>query len=360
MASRHTEDLRLVSAALKGLAGADERLIRSIADTVWTASKLATATPADAEAAFRETIGILQADSFSRLAGYDGRCPLATFVAFIARDVLALRAVRLLALYADRGWRAIEAFFAADIRRQIDRRLPGPQRQQAREDAYQAICLGLVEDNYRRLRTYDGHGSFSGFVLHMTDRLVIDYLRTILTRRRMPASIIRLPDLEQRVFRLVYWHNVTPQPDILAADIARHTGQAHPPDSVAQAWDKVRQALPAHFTAERGHDLSLDDLEEQGGQLADDRNTPEEHMLAVEAEWQLGSLVAALKTAQAELSALEQLYLRHILAGYPAREIASLMGCPVAEVYKLAQQVKRQLKNQLKDAPALKNWLASV
>ncbi|MDO8607734.1 MAG: sigma-70 family RNA polymerase sigma factor [Phaeospirillum sp.] len=140
----------------------------------------------------------LRADGFRRLRAYNGSSRIETFVALVTRDVLAERLLRLFQAHsATDGWTAFERFFAADINRIINRRLPGADRADLRQDAYQDICVALIADDYRRLKAYRGIGSFTGFVLHMVDRLLIDFIRSTmpLGRQRAEAQTTEWEDI---------------------------------------------------------------------------------------------------------------------------------------------------------------------
>ncbi len=80
---------------------------------MWTACQRVTRSEAETEEAFREVMAALRADGFARLKGYDGRARVRVYVALVVRDLLLERILSLLALDAERGWRAFEAFFAA-------------------------------------------------------------------------------------------------------------------------------------------------------------------------------------------------------------------------------------------------------
>ena len=179
----------LVAAALRGDASATATLTRAVADIVWTACVRVSCDRLAAEATFRDVMGALRADCFARLKGYDGRARLHVFVALVARDLLSERVIKLLALAPDRGWRAFEAFFSDDMRRIILRVLPGNDHRQNWEDAYQSVCEALLRNDLQRLRAYSGRGSPSGFILQVIENLVIDWARTIMPRRRLPAAI---------------------------------------------------------------------------------------------------------------------------------------------------------------------------
>jgi len=359
-------DKALLAAALRGAAGAAEDLVRALADLVWTACGRVTRGEADTEAAFREVVAGLRANGFSRLKDYDGRARVRVYVALVVRDLLLERAINLLVLDAGRGWPAFEAFFSHDMRRMIERALPGAGNTQNRDDAYQAVCEALLRNDFQRLRAYSGRGSLSGFVLHTIENLVIDFVRTIIPRRRLPAAIHRLSTLDQSVFRLVYWDRLSAEPAILLAHLAR-AGEAPPTaPEIAQAIARVRHALPAGYFAEPRGDgqtvglAAVEDFASAGG--SDDFRvpTPEDNLVEGQAAHLLEQALEALKQVLPGLPAAERLYMQLALAGAPAREIARLLCLPVEEVHKLAQRLKRRLREELGDAEVVKKWRLSV
>jgi len=359
-------DKALLTAAWRGGPEAVEALLRSLADLVWTACRRVTRDDADAQAAFREVMAAIAANGFARLKDYDGRARVRVYVALVVRDLLLERAIKLLVLDAARGWGAFEAFFGEDIRRMIERSLPGSAQRQNREDAYQAVCEALLKNDLRRLRAYSGRGSPSGFVLQIVENLVVDFVRTIMPRRRIPAAIARLSALDQSVFRLLYWERLAPDPAILGVHLAR-SGEAPPPAStIIEAIERVRQALPPGYWAEPrgdGQMVELSAAEEfsptqasQGARVP----TPEDDLVEGEGADLLEQALEALQQVLPRLPATEQLYLRLALAGEPAREIARMLSLPVEEVHKLAQRLKRRLRDELSDAEVVKRWRLSV
>jgi RNA polymerase primary sigma factor len=359
-------DKALLAAARRGAPGAAEDFGRSLADLVWTACSRVTRSGADAEAAFREVMAGLAANGFSRLKDYDGRARVRVFVALVVRDLLLERAIKLLVLDTGRGWQAFEAFFGPDMRRMIERALPGTGHRQNREDAYQAVCEALLQNDLQRLRAYSGRGSPSGIVLHIIENLVIDFVRTILPRRRLPAAIQRLSALDQSVYRLIYWERLDADPAILLAHLSR-PGEAPPTaPAVAQAIVRVRQALPAGYYAEpRGDGQTVElsaaeDFALAGGSDDFRVRTPEDNLVEGQAADLLQQALDALQQALPRLAVGERLYLQLALSGEPAREIARLLCLPVEDVHKLAQKLKRRLRDQLGEADVVKKWRLSV
>jgi RNA polymerase primary sigma factor len=355
----------LLGAALRGDAAAAADLTRAVADLVWTACLRVSRGKGETEAAFREVMGALRADGFARLRGFDGRARLRVYTALVVRDLLSERAVRLLALDADAGWRAFEAFFSADMRRIILRNLPGHDHQQNREDAYQSVCEALLKNDMQRLRAYSGRGSPSGFILQIIENLVIDYVRTILPRRRLPAAIQRLPAADQALFRLLYWERLAPDPPLLLARMPRTEVPLAAAD-IAAAIDRIRSVLPPGYFAEgHGPGQTVDISAAEDGPLAGGAEdfavaTPEDKLLDGQAVGLLEQALAVLQQALPRLGATERLYLQFALTGQPAREIARLIGLPVETVHKLAQKVKKQLRDEIGDDDAVKKWKLSV
>jgi RNA polymerase primary sigma factor len=353
----------LVAAALRGDAAAAAALTRVAADLVWTACVRLTPGRAETEAAFRDVMAALRADDFARLKGYDARARLRVYMALVVRDLMSERVVKLLALDVDRGWRAFEAFFSADMRRMILRMLPGADHQQNREDAYQSLCESLLRNDLQRLRAYSGRGSPSGFILHVIENLVIDYVRTIMPRRRLPAAILRLNELDQAIFRLIYWDRLAPQPSALLARLAR-TEPMPTAAIVAEAIGRVRAALPPGYHAE-GHgqtvDLSAaDEVALAGGAEDFAVPTPEDELVEGQAACLLEQALGALQQVLPRLDAAERLYLQLALTGQPAREIARLLGLPAETVHKLAQKVKKRLRDEIGGEEAVRKWRLSV
>jgi len=222
-------------------------------------------------------------------------------VALVTRDILSERVSNFFRQGDDaRGWNAFQQFYRSDIERLIRRRLSGPLQEDARGDAYQDICLALVEGQYRRLKAYEGKGSFSGFVLHIVDRLLIDIIRKTNPRRR----------------------------------------------------DSGADGTPPRLVSED----ELDDLPSPDP-------SPEMTLLDHEAGRLLDAAAKVLRGALSELPVDEQLYLRIALStdtGPPAREIARLMQYPVEEIYKIKRRVMARLEKEIEAHPDVKNWLASV
>lgn len=351
-------DVDLVKEAAAGLEGAAERLLDRIAETVRKSCRLVTSNAEEAEEAFTWVIAALQADGFARLRAYDGRSRLETFVALVTRDLLARRLLDLLQADTSRGWRTFEAFFQCDIRRIVARRLPGTAREEDRRDACQDIWLSLIEDDYRRLKSYTGAGSFSGFVLHTVDRLACDFARGIDGRRRLPAAIQRLPPLAQEVFRQVHWQRCDRRPEVLAQAVARQLSA--PPDAaeVTAALEAVTRALPPGYDAQGPVRLvSLPEVDEPSLEaLGSDYDSPDEIAMRQQTERLLAVAAAVIRQAEARLNDTERLYLNLILSGdrpLPAREVARMMGLPVETVHKLRPRLIEKLKKILEDHPEI-------
>ena len=362
-ASETTDDLTLVRAVLAQDSRAVEAFLRRIGDVAWRVCRLLTGDEAEARDAFVAVLGGLRADQFSRLRKYDGRSKLETYIAAAARDLLAQRVLQLVRKDPHKGWIAFEKLYAADIRRVILRRLPGLRHEDTRQDAYQEICAALVADNYRRLSSFTGAGSFSGFVLHAADRQLIDFIRTFRSRRRMPATIARLSALDQAVFRQVYWNEKPADARQLAAALG---GLDPPPgpDDVAASLARLQAHLSPGYAASPSQTMRATSLTDAGVEHADnDGLTPEESLIAQDRERRIAAAAEALKMVAAALPEADRIYIRIVLSStvpLPARDIARLMERPVGDVYKLKQRVLKQLKAALEGHDAVKNWLASV
>lgn len=355
------EDRTLVRLVLTGDRHAAERLLRRIGDAVWTACTLLIVDEVSAREAFSEVMADLQAERFARFRPYDGRSRIEVFAGRAARDLLGERLLRLFVDDNAKAWRAFERFFEADIKRLVMRRLPGPSHEETRRDAYQEICMALVDKDFRRLRAYTGQGSFTGYVLHIVDRLLIDFVRTFSSRRRLPVHISRMTRLEQEIFRLIQWEGASPDPSSLVPLLTHRMGETLSANAVEAALAAVRRALAASPVNIPARTVSIDGMENDPalGQAI----SPEDELIGAEGEMLLTLATQVLAEAAKALSEPERLYLRIALGGpepLSAREVARLMACPVEEIYKLKQRVMKKLKSEIADNEAVKNWRMSV
>lgn len=354
----HATDLSRLSAVRSGDAAQGARFIKEISGTVWSACRLLAGGDADARHVFSEVMAALTANRFARLGAYAGRGNLDTFVALTVRDLLAERMLRLLQSDQKQAWHAFEHLFGADIARLIRKRLPDSS-EDARRDAYQDICLALIDDGYRRLRTYGGSGSFAGFVLRTVDRLLIDIVRSVARRRRVPAHVAKLSALDQEIFKLICWRGAPERPDVLADLLKGLIGRLPEAAEISATLARLRASGPLESSAfpkcvSADH---LDDVASEG------ELSPEDHLIHADEDRRLAAAVEALTDAMNTLPAAERLYLTIALSGSrmpPAREIARLMQRPVEDIYKLKQRVLLRLREIASADSKIKTWRASV
>src|SRR5260221_1397538 len=195
--SNQRPELELVKAVIAGDSAAAQRFLDATAATLWAVVVKLEGDGPDGEEAFLGVIEGLKADGYARLRPFDGQGRLATYLAIVARDILADRLSRSFVEAPRKSWARFERFFGADIRRRVTQRFPREASTGQREDAYQEVCLKFIEDDYRRIRAYDGLGSFTGFILTVAERILIDLVRRDAPRRRVPAAAARLPQLQQ-------------------------------------------------------------------------------------------------------------------------------------------------------------------
>ena len=359
-------DFEMLRAVFACKPGAWELFVRKCQGDVYAACSIAfPGTQAKDE--FVQVMAQLRANDFALLRAFDGRATLSGYLRLVLRDVLSQRVARLLTEESQRGWRAFEHFFKRDIVRVIARYFPGAAEGERDRDIYHDVVMALIENDYRRILGYDGQGSFGGYVLRIVNNLCIDLLRKDVPRRRLPAAIKRLPEVEQEVFRQLYWENC---PSEQLASAVRLQGIAiDGPEVIADAVGTVRAALPPNFRAgddERPRMVPLPtpaNPDDGPVDLPDDRPTPEAEAIARQNEEALEQASGALRTAIAQLPQDVRLYLQHVMSDDPApapRDIARRMGRPVTEIYALRQQAERMLRQALRDNAAIKNLHMSV
>lgn len=360
-------DLAIVRALFAGKPGAWPAFVARVKDDVYTGCRLVCA-PDELDAAFKDIFAQLAADNFARLAKFDGRARLSSYLRLELRDLLAQRLVRRFVRDRNAGWPVFEAFFKADIVRIISRYFPPAAGGGYDEDKYHDVVSLLIEDDCRRIRAYDGHGSFGGFVLGIVRNLCVDLLRKELPRRRLPAAIARLPALEQEVFRQLYWADCPPHE--LAARLAKKSMLSGAPEAVARAVEAVKAALPVTYRADREAEekrprlvplSAVGEGSDDGAELADDRDSPEDHMLVREEDENLEQASAALRAVIAGLAPEIRLYVQLNMSHdppLPAREIARRMARPVEDIYRMRQLAERVLRRALSENAAVQKWLS--
>jgi RNA polymerase primary sigma factor len=340
-------ELELVKAVVAGNAAAAQRFLDATAATLWSVVVKLEGDGADGEAAFLGVVEGLKADGYARLKPFDGQSRLSTYLAIVARDILADRLSRSFVEAPRRSWSRFERFFGADIRRRVAQRFPREASSGQRDDAYQEVCLKFIEDDYRRIRAYDGLGSFTGFILTIAERILIDLVRRDAPRRRLPAAVARLPQLDQDVYAAVVWNMHPVDADRLAMTFRGRFERDPDAAEIKTAMARLAELVPL-APAGRNEMVSLDSSGDdgEGFSVPDSGGTPEEQLLESEEQQTRASLLVAVKAAAAELPAEDRLYLQIVFAAtdpMPAREIARTMQVPVEEVYRLKQRSQRWL-----------------
>ena len=339
----------LVNAALSGDAEAASRFLEYVSTTLWSIVVKLAGEGADAEAAFLHIVASLKADDYARLRGFDGRSRLTTYLSLVARDVLADELAGQFSKAPHEAWERFSRYFETDIRSRIARQLPRNLGRAGREDIYQEVCLKLIENDFRRIRLYGGRGSFTGYILTVVDRLLIDLVRREAPRRRLPVAISRSTPLDQAIYAAVVWEGCPLDADRLAAALRGRLEQEPTAADIAESVARLAGIVRLERASPATEAISLDVLLGDGGGLsiADSSPTPEDRLLLFEEEQRRAALVAAINTAAEKLPADERLYLQIVFSAnepLPARDIARLMGCPVEEVYRFKQRTQKWLK----------------
>jgi RNA polymerase primary sigma factor len=345
------DERHLVVALMAGDKVAAARFLDLAASAIWSTVAELIGENAAGEEAFLTVIAALKADGFARLAAFDGRSRLVTYLVLVAREVLGEQLARALATDPNSNWRRFDRFCGGDIRRAIARRFPQAD-EAARKDKFQKVCLQLIENDYHRIRAFGGHGNFSGYVNSIVDRLLIDMLRAEVSRLRLPAEIERLPRLHQALFIAGAWGGVPLDAQHMASAIAGKVEPAPQPDEIFAALRQVAGAIAAaRGSPARIKEVSLDaDGQEGLLDLAERSASVEELLIEQEERSRRDALVEAVTRESATLPALDRSYVQLMLGAtgsLPARDIARRLALPVEQVYRLKQRVDRWLKKIL-------------
>ncbi len=287
----------------------------------------------------------LAARNFARLARFDGRSSLAAFLTLDVRDWLAEQTVRTFSDDPRRAWRRFERQYAADIRRLVKRRFPRPEDETKRDDIFQDICLKLVEDDFRRIRAYRGDHAFTGYILTVVNRLLMDLMRRDAPRLRLPARVSAMAPLHRQVFIAVAWRGVTPDPGALLSALL---GKLQPDPTLEEIKtaldDLAADILAARDARSPSRSVSLDSDEGAAGRQVAGGLSAEDQMMEDEEARAREDLIQAVRREAEFLAPQDRAFLDLILSSaepLPARQIAKLMSLPAEEVYRIRQRVQR-------------------
>ena len=360
-------DPKLLRALFDGQANAWESFARRVQSDVYTACRLAFSNADQVDNAFIDILQRLRENNFAVLRTFDSkyRATFASFFRLKLADLLADRVIGLFVENVEQGWKLFEYFF----RRDITIAIRSASHDDNIEDYYQDVCLALTEDNYRRIRSYSGTGSFVGFLRSTVKNLCTDLVRKQEGRRRLPAAVTRLPALEQEIYRQIYWNNC-PEDQLLGVLAQRGLSVASDTD-LKKALDTVRRNVQAGRSgteSPRPIHVALEDCVDAEGEfvgvaLISDLPGPEEQLVLHEAERSLEAAAEPLRNAVKSLPDEMRLYLLlrfWRIPPLPPRDIARLMKRSSDEVYRLGEQATRVLRGKLAGNESVKNFFRSV
>jgi len=347
VAGAHHSDQRMVAGVRAGDLACVGQLLALAEKTVWPAV-VTLVGEGQAFQSFPSIITALSENGFQQLARYDGRSSLATFLVFLTRDLLGEEVQRLLAIDRNSAWRRFDCIFARDIRRLIRKHFPRADEDD-RNDLFQDVTTKLVEDDYRRIRLYQGKGSFFGYVLKVVNRLLLDMLRQEVGRRRLPAEIVRMSELHQLLYVAGAWKSIPIDPDRMAEAIS---GKIVPLPDRAELNAALERVAPlivqSHANvAPRKVRLGSGGDDNPEREIASDDLNPEEKMLKQQQEEADQALIELARRGAELLPDDLRLYLQVTLQAsddMPPRVAARQMAVPVDEIYRLQQKKKAWLK----------------
>jgi len=349
----HQDDLRLVTEALADVPGSRSRLLHRSASIVWASVVALVGDGREGKVEIRSVMEALSAKEFAQLNRYDGRSSLATFLILFTREHVAAETAKLFLIDPNLAWRRFEKIFAAEIQRSIRTHFSrDPSRW---DDLRQEVILRLIDQNYRRIRGYRGHGAFTAYIVATIKNIVIDLMRMEASRRRLPADVARQDRLHQAVFIAAAWKGAPLEVDRIHAALK---GKFQPEPSIEDLQKVLDQLKPAIIKARdlgaRPQHVSVDTDEGQStaGAIAD-QNTPESELIEEEARQVEEAFLARISREAASLPGDERLYLQLKLQAsepLPPRDIARVMGVSVEQIYSLSQRTDRWVKRLASDA----------
>jgi RNA polymerase primary sigma factor len=354
---RFKAEQKLVARLIAGDRSAVAPFVDLAAGPIWSTIVALVGDNADGAAANHAVTEALAARNFARLARFDGRSSLAAFLTFDVRDWLAEQAIRTFSEDPERAWRRFERQYAVDIRRLVKRRFPRAEDEAKRDDVFQEICLKLIEDNFRRIRAYNGDHAFTGYILTVVSRLILDLMRRDAPRLRLPAKVSAMSALHRQVFIAAAWRGVSLDPDALLSALLGKLQPDPTLEEIKAALDQlVADILAARDERGRVRSISLDSEEGAVGQQVAGGRSAEDQMIQDEEAKAHEALIGAIRREAQFLAPQDRAFLDLILNSaepLPARQVAKLMGVPPEEVYRIRQRVQRwmgRLAGDLKKA----------
>jgi len=349
-----------------------EIFFRRMSDTIWRTCSILTRNEAGRRQVFSEACAALSADRFRILQRYNGRVPLNRYVALTVRQILYPRLLELIRESPNEGWIAFEAWFKNEIDLLIRKYFRNPPESD-RDDAYQAVQIGLIDNHYRRILLYSGEGNFREYILSATENLIRDFVRQQRGRRREPMSIQRLSPLDRKVFQVMYgqdspWLDRLPEPNEVLAALPPNFARGLTTEEARAAIDRVLRVVPPDYNlggrifVELPPDGSVTSDDGQlGGTTSDDGPVPGEspdHGPNPEqalSDKQAGRLwevaVVEFEEGTRDWPAIERDRLRELLDGAGSRR-----GRPPTGI----DQSIRQRAKRLSHYPAMGAYLAHI
>jgi RNA polymerase primary sigma factor len=348
-----TAELALVQAVIRGDPQAWETFVQRYSDLVYSHCSGVFSQP-ELEDEYLQAFRYLQSDDYAILRAFDGRSTFATYLHLKLTELFASRILALFKQDPPRAWEAFQNCFNG---------LLEPLKKHS-EDIFQDVCLGLVEDDYRRIVSFDGRGSFAGYIRRVFDNLCSDMRRKSAGRRRLPEAVQRLPALTQEVYRQLYWHR-SREHDLV--DILRdENGNSYARARIEQALHQLRN-MPLRQNNSPPRELPLLLVDGEGGykemEILDATHTPETLLLKAEHQRFEEDYIGLLRLAIANLPAESALYVRLRFYSDPPkspREMARLMGRSEQEIYRLRRQTMSLLSAALKESRAVQSENLSV
>lgn len=174
-------------------------------------------------------------------------------------------------------------------------------------DRFVYVCEKLCEDGFRRLRTVrrlGGRGELVPWLRVVVRNLCVNLAFSLDGRQRLLRSIARLPELDQRVFRLHFWRGLS------LSEVYEHLRATSSAElSFPEVFESLERILArlSHRKrwqllsrlARRRSPLPVDDGDGlQGVPLAEPTENPEAALLRREAEAQLARALESLPPRQ--------------------------------------------------------------
>lgn len=205
----------------------------------------------------------------------------------------------------------------------------------AEDEFAQYVHLQLIEDDYRKIRSYKGSSSFKTYLYTVIGRIFIDQVRS---KWHPSTEAERMGPVAVELEKLVFRHNYSVHE---ACNILSSNPQTTIDEQAARAvLDRLKVRRPTPSRA--------DDSEDQLPRIPDPTPHPEKRLEQRQQSGRKREILSQMATALATLSDEDKLLIKLIfVSGHKIAEVARMLGRDERMLYRRTQTLLRDLRQAM-------------